>query len=77
MDLPDNVLDALRRGRKIEAIKLLRKQRGIGLKEAKDAVDQSFTAGCSIVCCRLLAPCCLHVLNNYRAMMPISKPIER
>ena len=37
--LPDNVVDALRRGNKIEAIKLLREQTGAGLKEAKDAVD--------------------------------------
>ncbi len=37
---PPSVTDALRRGNKIEAIKLLRKQRGIGLKEAKDAVDE-------------------------------------
>lgn len=37
--LPANVLDALRRGQKIEAIKLLREQTGIGLKEAKDAVE--------------------------------------
>jgi hypothetical protein len=40
MDLPDNVLDALRSRQKIKAIKLLREQRGIGLKEAKDIVDQ-------------------------------------
>lgn len=37
--LPDDVLDALRRGRKIEAIKLLREGRGIGLKEAKETID--------------------------------------
>ena len=40
MDLPDNVLEALRGRQKIKAIMLLRKQRGIGLKEAKDIVDQ-------------------------------------
>lgn len=39
MELPKNVLDALHRGQKIRAIKLLRAQRGIGLKEAKDIVD--------------------------------------
>jgi len=38
-DLPAEVAAALERGQKIEAIKLLRELRGIGLKEAKDAVD--------------------------------------
>ncbi|WP_445938485.1 ribosomal protein L7/L12 [Pseudomonas sp.] len=38
-DLPVEVVAALECGRKIEAIKLLRELRGIGLKEAKDAVD--------------------------------------
>lgn len=37
--LPDAVVLALRRGDKIGAIKLLREQTGIGLKEAKDAVE--------------------------------------
>ncbi len=39
--LPVNVADALRRGNKIEAIKLLRQQTGLGLKEAKDAIEAS------------------------------------
>lgn len=43
--LPDKVVDALKRGNKIEAIKLLREQAGIGLKEAKDAVDASGIEG--------------------------------
>lgn len=43
--LPDNVVDALKRGNKIEAIKLLREQTGVGLKEAKDAVDASGIEG--------------------------------
>ncbi len=43
--LPDKVVDALRRGDKIEAIKLLREQTGIGLKEAKDAVEASEIEG--------------------------------
>ena len=34
------IVDALNRGRKIEAIKLLRQASGIGLKEAKDLVDR-------------------------------------
>jgi hypothetical protein len=38
-DLPDQVISAIRSGRKIDAIKLLRESRGIGLKEAKHAVD--------------------------------------
>jgi hypothetical protein len=37
--VPSGVLDALRQGNKIEAIKLYRKQTGLGLKEAKDAVE--------------------------------------
>ena len=38
-DLPADVIEALTQGNKIEAIKRLRVARGIGLKEAKDAVD--------------------------------------
>lgn len=37
--LPASVLDALQQGNKIEAIKRLREQTGLGLKEAKDAVE--------------------------------------
>jgi hypothetical protein len=40
MDLPDNVIEALRASQKIKAIKLLREQRDIGLKEAKEIVEQ-------------------------------------
>lgn len=43
--LPDNVAEALKRGNKVEAIKLLRAQTGVGLKEAKDAVDASGIEG--------------------------------
>lgn len=42
--LPANVMEALQRGDKIEAIRLLREQTGFGLKEAKDAVDDSEAA---------------------------------
>ena len=38
--LPQNVLDAIQRHNLIEAIKLLREQTGLGLKEAKDIIDQ-------------------------------------
>jgi hypothetical protein len=38
--LPPAVLAALQRGQTIEAIKLLRDATGLGLKEAKDAVDR-------------------------------------
>lgn len=38
-DLPPQVMHALKAGRKVEAIKLLREARGIGLAEAKEAVD--------------------------------------
>lgn len=37
--LPAQVLAELARGNKIQAIKLLRKAKGLGLKEAKDAID--------------------------------------
>ena len=37
---PPAAADALRRGHKIEAIRLVREQLGIGLKEAKDLVEQ-------------------------------------
>ncbi|MBT9503232.1 MAG: ribosomal protein L7/L12 [Burkholderiaceae bacterium] len=39
--LPPEVLAALQRGNKIEAIKLMRQLTGLGLKEAKDAVEAS------------------------------------
>ncbi|MBK7207074.1 MAG: ribosomal protein L7/L12 [Elusimicrobia bacterium] len=39
-DLPAAALEALSRGQKIEAIKIVREARGLGLKESKDAVDQ-------------------------------------
>jgi len=39
-DLPPRVVDALRRGRKIEAIKEYRAATGTGLKEAKDYVEE-------------------------------------
>jgi ribosomal protein L7/L12 len=38
--LPSTVVSALSKGEKIEAIKLLREARGIGLKEAKDIVEE-------------------------------------
>ena len=42
--LPQNVLDAIQRRNLIEAIKLLRQQTGLGLKEAKDLIDQQTAA---------------------------------
>jgi ribosomal protein L7/L12 len=38
--LRDSVLAALQRGNSIEAIKLLRESTGLGLKEAKDRIDE-------------------------------------
>ena len=38
-DLDAQVLELLRAGRKIEAIKLVRERTGVGLKEVKDAVE--------------------------------------
>lgn len=40
--LPDEVLDAIRNGRKIEAIKLLRERNGLGLANAKVLVEQAW-----------------------------------
>ncbi len=39
--LPTSVVEALQRGEKIQAIRLMREITGVGLKEAKDAVDAS------------------------------------
>lgn len=39
MELPDQVIEALARRQKIEAIKLLREETGMGLAEAKAAVE--------------------------------------
>ena len=39
-DVPPPVVDALRRGRKIEAIKEYRAATGAGLQEAKDYVEE-------------------------------------
>lgn len=41
-ELPVVVVAAMQRGAKIEAIKFLRDQRNIGLKEAKDLVESAF-----------------------------------
>jgi ribosomal protein L7/L12 len=37
--LSSEVIEAIERGNKIEAIKLLRESTGLGLKEAKDIID--------------------------------------
>lgn len=39
MDLPTEVKNAVHANRKIDAIKLLREKRDLGLKEAKEIVD--------------------------------------
>ena len=39
--LPDNVAAALKRGNKLEAVKLLRDATGLGLQEAKDTVESA------------------------------------
>lgn len=46
--LPASVQAALNSGNKIEAIKLLREQTGLGLKEAKDAVEAMSDSGFTI-----------------------------
>lgn len=42
--LPPDVVEAITAGRKIEAIKRLREARGLGLREAKDAVERYIRA---------------------------------
>jgi large subunit ribosomal protein L7/L12 len=37
--VPPEILDLVRQGRKIEAIKLYRQETGVGLREAKEFVD--------------------------------------
>lgn len=44
MELPHKAVKALANNRKIEAIKILRKEKGIGLKEAKEQVE-AYIAG--------------------------------
>ncbi|MCC6609074.1 MAG: ribosomal protein L7/L12 [Burkholderiales bacterium] len=39
IDLPAAAIAALRQGNKVEAIKIVRAELGLGLKEAKDAVE--------------------------------------
>lgn len=39
-DLPAEVITALERGSKIDAIKFLRESSGVGLKEAKEMVEE-------------------------------------
>jgi len=39
-ELPEAALVALQSGNKIEAIKVVREERGLSLKDAKDVVDQ-------------------------------------
>ena len=41
-ELPPDVLEAIREGRKIEAIKLLREAKGLGLANAKVLVDRAW-----------------------------------
>lgn len=43
-DLPAQAIEALRNGDKIAAIKYFRNSHGIGLKEAKDAVEAHLAA---------------------------------
>ncbi len=40
-ELPEDVIEAIRQGQKIEAIKLLRRSTGLGLANAKVLVDRA------------------------------------
>ena len=42
--LSERVQEAMRRNRKIDAIKILREEEGIGLKEAKDIIETQWPA---------------------------------
>lgn len=53
--LPDEVLDALRSGNRIEAIKRLREATGLGLKEAKDLVEAHEAGGAGVAASRVSA----------------------
>ena len=44
-NIQPDVTDALRRGKKIEAIKLYRTSSGVGLKEAKDFIEEIESRG--------------------------------
>lgn len=44
IQLSASVAEAIRSGRKIDAIKQLREERGIGLKEAKHIIDREIAA---------------------------------
>ena len=63
--LPPEVLRALERGQLIEAIKLLRQTRGLGLKEAKHVVDSHMGRG---------AP--PHAANTHAAKTHAAQPHE-
>ena len=42
--LSASVMEAVHAGKTIQAIKLLREEKGLGLKEAKDIIDQEINA---------------------------------
>jgi ribosomal protein L7/L12 len=54
--IPPEVKAAIDRGNKIEAIKLLRDATGIGLKEAKDAVEQFEAGGSPVIAQKTAKP---------------------
>lgn len=43
--LPTDVIDALQRGRKLEAVKRLRTATGMGLAQARDVIEQAMSQG--------------------------------
>jgi len=47
-EIPADALAALKRGNKIEAIKLMRQSTGLGLKESKDAVEARLRADAAL-----------------------------
>ena len=78
-DLPASAIAALNNGQKIEAIKIVREERKLGLKEAKDLVDayiktqpalaadyekQTSRPGLLVVCALLIALAVYYFLRH-------------
>ena len=73
--LPPNVAAALARGNKIEAIKLLREATGLGLAEAKHAIDAGL-AGADAVDAMATRPTHEATLAHVTAALRAGKKIE-
>lgn len=65
--LSETAISALQRGNKIEAIKLVREERGLGLKEAKDEVEdeENSTKSLGLWAIRFLLLVSCHSLSSF------------